>query len=63
MREILRKAQELGAHRVELGAQCGKEVFYETLGFQTFGERFLDAGAWHIAMGRDLREPLRGRNG
>ncbi len=54
MREILRKAQALGAHRVELGAQCGKEGFYETLGFQTFGERFLDAGAWHIAMRLEL---------
>ena len=63
MEEILRKAGELGARRAELGAQCGKEGFYETLGFSPFGNRFLDAGAWHIAMGRDLREPLRGRNG
>ena len=47
MQEILRKAREMGA-------QCGKEGFYETLGFHPFGERFLDAGAWHISMGLDL---------
>ena len=54
MKEIARKARQMGARRLELGAQCGKEGFYETLGFVPFGQRFLDADAWHIGMGRDL---------
>lgn len=54
MQELFRKAKELGACAIELGAQHDKAVFYERVGFVRFGEPFLDAGYPHISMRKNL---------
>ncbi|MGL5540689.1 MAG: GNAT family N-acetyltransferase, partial [Erysipelotrichaceae bacterium] len=40
--------------RVHLGAQCTAIPFYEKLGYQPFGEVFLDAQIEHIMMEKCL---------
>lgn len=44
------------AVRVELAAQETAVAFYERLGYAVVtGERFLDAGIWHLDMARTIR--------
>ena len=44
------KGKELGAEKLELGAQMHAVTFYEGCGFEPFGEIFDDAGAPHRHM-------------
>ncbi|GFH41812.1 GNAT family acetyltransferase [Lactococcus hodotermopsidis] len=48
------KAQEF--ETAELHAQLHAIAFYEKLGFEAFGEEFLDAGIRHIAMKKRLEQ-------
>jgi predicted GNAT family N-acyltransferase len=50
MHEVIRKAAELGAASVVLGAQKQAEPFYAKLGFQAFGEEYLDQWCPHVNM-------------
>lgn len=43
-------AKQKGFRRVMLHAQLSAVGFYEKLGFQSYGDVFLDAGIKHIAM-------------
>lgn len=54
MDEVTRRAKELGASELTLGAQYDKAGFYEAVGFVRFGEPFLDAGYPHIGMRKTL---------
>lgn len=55
MRAAIEAARRHGHPAVELAAQTHALAFYENLGFQTFGDEFLDAGIPH----RNMRLPLR----
>ena len=57
MREIIRKAEELGARDVVLGAQKQAEGFYEKLGFVPYGDVFFDEGCPHVHMKIRLSNP------
>jgi len=50
MENMLKKAAELGAKEVHLHAQLHAKKFYESLGFQPYGEVFDEAGIDHISM-------------
>ena len=48
------KGKELGAEKLELGAQMHAVTFYEGCGFKPFGEIFEDDGAPHRHMRKTL---------
>lgn len=48
--ELSKKAKELGASRIILGAQCRAMGFYEKAGYRPFGEVFDDEGCPHQMM-------------
>jgi len=50
MKESMRKAAELGAKTAVLGAQKRVEKFYAKLGFEAFGEEYLDQFCPHVHM-------------
>lgn len=50
MRETIAAARLLGHEEVVLAAQIQAMPFYERLGFQAYGEEFLDAGIPHRNM-------------
>lgn len=50
MSQLEKKAKELGAKRLMLGAQLHAVPFYEACGFSQFGELFEDDGAPHRHM-------------
>jgi predicted GNAT family N-acyltransferase len=54
MREVMRKAAELGATSAVLGAQKQAELFYAKLGFKTFGEEYLDQWCPHVNMRAEI---------
>lgn len=54
MHTLHAEAVRLGYTSAELHAQVQVVPFYEALGYVAHGERFLDAGIWHLAMTRDL---------
>lgn len=54
MRQGLEKAAELGARRVEVGAQKQAVPFYESLGFQICGKGYDDEGCPHLPMALEL---------
>ncbi|MDO5330842.1 MAG: GNAT family N-acetyltransferase [Bacillota bacterium] len=58
---LMTKAKTLGAKRVILGAQLDKIPFYKTLGFKEdpTGEVFLDGGAPHMWMSKELKSKRR----
>ena len=54
MQEAIREVTRLfGKHSIKLSAQCYLIPFYERLGFQTIGDRYLEDGIPHIAMIRN----------
>lgn len=55
MREIIKKAKSIGAEKVILGAQVRARHFYETLGFEQYGDVFDDEGCPHIMMSKSVR--------
>lgn len=50
MRAAIQAARERGHPHVELAAQTHALAFYERLGFEAFGDEFLDAGIPHRNM-------------
>lgn len=56
---LVRALEEAGRTRglaaVDLHAQTHALGFYERLGYEAYGDRFMDAGIWHLAMRRALR--------
>jgi ElaA protein len=58
MKEGLRKAAELHpGHAVRIGAQIRLERFYQSLGFRTVSEMYIEDGIEHVQM---LRPALSG---
>lgn len=47
-------AKQQGFTTIKLGAQLTAQEFYEKMGYQAYGEVFLDAGIKHIAMKKEL---------
>lgn len=56
MREVIRTARELGHAHLELAAQVQALDFYGRLGFEAYGEIFLDAGIAHRSMRLSLSD-------
>lgn len=54
MVELEAEARRHGRRRVKLAAQESARPFYERLGYQAFGERFMDAGIPHVWMDKEL---------
>jgi predicted GNAT family N-acyltransferase len=54
MEAITLQASILGLTELMLDAQVQVVSFYERLGYRAEGERFLDAGIWHVRMRRAL---------
>ena len=54
MQAVLARAAELGHRQVVLAAQLQAVAFYESLGFQAYGELFYDAGLPHRWMSRGV---------
>ncbi len=54
VRAIEDAARALGLTAVDLHAQTHALGFYERLGYEAYGEEFLDAGIGHLAMRRKL---------
>ena len=52
--EMCRKAEALGAHSLQLDAQCRARAFYEKLGFVAYGEEHMDGHVPHIQMKREI---------
>lgn len=46
--------QETKLKQVKLEAQLSAQGFYETLGFESYGEIFVDAGIDHISMKKNI---------
>ena len=47
---LIRKAHEMGAEEITLGAQCRAQGFYEKLGFAVCGEQYMDGHVPHVPM-------------
>lgn len=54
MQQALLFCDEQGIKEIELGSQVTVKDFYQKLGFQTYGEIFMDAGIPHIHMSKSL---------
>lgn len=55
---LINKAEEKGIDEVHLHAQLTAKGFYESLGFEAYGEIFDDAGIDHIGMKKVISKPL-----
>lgn len=49
------RARELGLPILELHAQLSAEGFYSRLGYEAFGEEYLEAGIPHVSMRKTLQ--------
>ncbi len=56
VRFAIEQCRERGCTHIDLGAQLHAVSFYESLGFQTHGEPFMEAGIVHIAMTMELKQ-------
>lgn len=56
MQYLEQEAHKQGYHHFKLGAQTHAIPFYESLGYHTYGEEFLDAGIPHFNMEKHLPE-------
>ncbi|MFC3998618.1 GNAT family N-acetyltransferase [Nocardiopsis sediminis] len=54
VRAIEERARVRGLKAMELHAQTHALAFYEKLGYQAYGDEFLDAGIPHLHMRKDL---------
>ena len=54
VREAFEYVKKSGGQRLMLHSQCRAAVFYEKLGFDSFGEVELDEGCPHIWMKKEL---------
>lgn len=50
MRMLMRKALDFGATEVHVGAQRQAEAFYRGLGFEPYGEEYMDEHVPHVMM-------------
>ncbi|HEX3026193.1 MAG TPA: GNAT family N-acetyltransferase [Clostridia bacterium] len=50
MKEVVRKAEQLGAEKIVLGAQKQAEPFYRKLGFLSENDCYFDEGCPHVNM-------------
>jgi ElaA protein len=57
VRAGLDRLRELGATRVELGAQAQLQDWYARFGFTRCGHRYLEDGILHVPMSLDLDRP------
>ncbi len=57
MRALLRYAERKGLEQVFLGAQCSAVDFYHKLGFEVYGEAYVEVGICHRRMRRRLKRP------
>ncbi len=55
MEALERKIQSLGGSEAQLGAQIRAKEFYRHLGYEEFGETFLDEGCPHIMMKKRIK--------
>lgn len=55
MEEVIR---DYAYNKVKLNAQTHAEVFYESLGYETISEPFMDAGISHVTMVKKLSSHL-----
>ncbi len=55
MEALERKIKSLGGWEAQLGAQIRAKGFYQRLGYEAFGETFLDEGCPHIMMKKRIR--------
>lgn len=56
LERLVTLARERGDAAVRLNAQQYVEAFYSRHGFESEGEPFIEAGIWHVAMQRLLRD-------
>jgi predicted GNAT family N-acyltransferase len=54
IRAVEKVCQEMSFETIQLGAQLSAEGFYQTLGYTSYGEQFLDAGIQHISMQKHI---------
>jgi predicted GNAT family N-acyltransferase len=54
LRALEQRARELGLQGIELHAQVHAQRFYERLGYEAFGEQYLEAGILHVSMRKAL---------
>ena len=52
---LIEEAKHQGYSRVYLGSQTHAIGFYQKLGFNTFGEEFMEAGIAHLSMEKTLK--------
>lgn len=50
------KIKELGGKKIELSAQSRVQGFYESLGYHTVGEEYMDEHCPHIKMVKEINE-------
>jgi predicted GNAT family N-acyltransferase len=48
------RSRELGARRIVMAAQVGARSVYERVGYEPYGDVFLDAGIDHVMMAKEL---------
>ena len=58
MQEMIYQAKLLGYEVLELAAQIQAFPFYQRLGFEAYGEEFMDAGIPHINMNLNVRKNI-----
>jgi ElaA protein len=54
LQESEARARALGARRIALSAQTDALALYERAGYESYGERFMDAGIEHLMMEKRL---------
>lgn len=54
MQEIIKQAKLLGYKQLELASQIQAIAFYERLGFESYGDEFMDAGIPHKNMRKTI---------
>ena len=54
LQECEARARALGARRIALSAQTDALALYERAGYESYGERFMDAGIEHLMMEKRL---------
>jgi predicted GNAT family N-acyltransferase len=54
MRALEDNARQLGLERIELHAQTHALAFYQRLGYQPYGEEYVEAGIPHLSMDKTL---------
>lgn len=48
--QLLEYAKVTGIRSLHLHARCDAQFFYTPFGFEAVGEKFMEAGSWHVVM-------------